>query len=51
MVHSGPINLDQSLLNGLWLHADLQFVWRAKEVERIVQNAISEPVGYHLTTI
>lgn len=44
-------SIDQSHLSGLWFHAGKPFVLRAKEVERIGQDAISESIGYRLTTI
>lgn len=41
-----PVSIDQSSLRGLCLQ---QSVWRAKEVERIVRNEISEPISYFFT--
>lgn len=42
-----PSSVDQCL----WLHAGKQSVWRAKEAEHIDQNAILEPISYHLVAI
>lgn len=41
---------DQYVLSWLWLYAERIFcVWKAKEVEFVCHNSISEPFDYCLT--